>query len=217
MKNGVKKSTIGVVCCLLFSGCSLLYPDRTHTEQMDKDSDGFFVAGEDFSVVNGDPTKEVGRDKETIQERTPLTSKQEKENLRQEMLMEELKYLEEKLPESEYQHYITYAEKFPTISERIFLLRMEGVAERNEYLASRGIEVERNAISMKEESAIKNQEILVGMSKNAVMQSWGRPIRIDTAGDPSFENERWLFYNSGEPRYIFFERGKVRGWMTKND
>jgi hypothetical protein len=50
------------------------------------------------------------------------------------------------------------------------------------------------------------------MSKTQVLQSWGEPARVDIAGNPSNENERWLYSMNGASKYIYFEAGEVQGW-----
>lgn len=63
--------------------------------------------------------------------------------------------------------------------------------------------------------AIENQELIIGMPKYAVQKSWGYPVRIDVAGDPSMENERWAYNRYGEIRYVYFEQGQVKGWASE--
>lgn len=216
----IKLKRFWLVVIMLFiaiitSGCGLFLPDRSYIDEMDKDSEGYFVPGEDFPVVVGDEGV-AGRDKKTIMERTPLSQKQQRNKMLEDTLTEELLSLENDLPEQEYQHYLNHASKLPTISEKIFFLRLKGLRERNEYLSSKGyISKKDNMENLRDELAIDNQEIIVGMSKDSVIQSWGRPMRIDVAGNPNNENERWLFYNYGKQKYVFFEKGKVKGWVSE--
>jgi outer membrane protein assembly factor BamE (lipoprotein component of BamABCDE complex) len=55
-------------------------------------------------------------------------------------------------------------------------------------------------------------ELFVGMKKDDVVRNWGRPARIEVAGDPSYQNERWAFYFNGKTKNVYFENGKVQGW-----
>ncbi|MBF0209084.1 MAG: hypothetical protein HQK53_19670, partial [Oligoflexia bacterium] len=98
-----------------------------------------------------------------------------------------------------------------------FFLRLKGIRERSEYLAARAPNYREDGLTVREEVAVRNREIFLGMSKELVMQSWGRPLKIDVAGDPVRENERWLFYSYGGPKYVYFESGRVRGWASKQD
>ena len=54
----------------------------------------------------------------------------------------------------------------------------------------------------------------LNMTKEDVISSWGRPDRVDIAGKPSYENERWVYRRDGAVKYIYFEAGKVGGWTT---
>ena len=50
------------------------------------------------------------------------------------------------------------------------------------------------------------------MSKTEVQRIWGSPSRVDVAGNPKMENERWSFYHNGRVKTVFFESGRVEGW-----
>ncbi|MBF0362242.1 MAG: hypothetical protein HQK49_14595 [Oligoflexia bacterium] len=215
----VKKICLFVIfssLLIFISGCGLFLPDRSYIDEMEKNSEGYFVPGEDFPVVVGDQGTS-GRDRKSVMERTPLSQKEQRNKMLEDTLKEELTALEDGLPEQEYNHYQSYASKLPTVSEKIFFLRLKGLKERNEYLISRGFAPKKGKHSdgFRDELAINNQEIVVGMSKDAVIQSWGRPLRIDVAGNPVYENERWLFNNYGKQKFIFFENGRVKGWISE--
>ena len=59
--------SIALVGCANFA-----YPDRTFIEQMDHETDGFFVPGQDFAVVPGDNGYE--EDVDEIRQRTPASA-----------------------------------------------------------------------------------------------------------------------------------------------
>jgi hypothetical protein len=50
------------------------------------------------------------------------------------------------------------------------------------------------------------------MKKGQVMASIGRPSKVEVAGNPQDENERWLYHMNGASKYIYFESGEVQGW-----
>ncbi len=58
-----------------------------------------------------------------------------------------------------------------------------------------------------------SDEIFVGMTKSEVRSVWGGPNRVEVAGNPREENERWAFYHNGEVKYVYFEQGIVQGWQ----
>lgn len=65
------------------------------------------------------------------------------------------------------------------------------------------------------QEAIEANDIVVGMSRTEVIDSWGEPIRREVAGRGESGHERWTYgtRNSvrGE-RYLIFESGRVVGW-----
>lgn len=86
--------------------------------------------------------------------------------------------------------------------------------------ATRGISSQEKAYSDAVEELIENRDIVVGMTKKAVSQSWGDPDLVEVAGNPLYGNERWQYktYVSSsegykkELRVIYFEAGRVAGW-----
>lgn len=197
------------------SGCSLFMANRTFVDEMDKDTDGLFVPGQDFPTVQGDKGKAY-RSRKDILERTPSDGKQKELYAQELSLINELERLEDSLPEREYHHYMNYKNNFRNISEKIYFLRLSSIEERDQYLRGKNLISANNNQSWQENLAIRSQEVYVGMSKEAVTRSWGRPLRIDVAGNPQHENERWTFYQNGQTYYVFFESGQVKGWQGSN-
>lgn len=72
-------------------------------------------------------------------------------------------------------------------------------------------------------SVIEQKDIALGMDKDSVRESWGDPVTIDVAGNPSNQNERWHYveYVSSQDGYleqhrvVYFKRGEVVGWQTE--
>jgi hypothetical protein len=52
----------------------------------------------------------------------------------------------------------------------------------------------------------------MGMSKDEVLDQLGRPRKVEVAGNPANENERWGYLANGAMKYIYFESGYVEGW-----
>ena len=59
---------------------------------------------------------------------------------------------------------------------------------------------------------IRSNDVSLGMNKNDVLESMGRPLQVEIAGNPRNENERWLYDLNGASKYIYFEAGEVQGW-----
>jgi hypothetical protein len=70
-------------------------------------------------------------------------------------------------------------------------------------------------------SAIAHQDIALGMDQSQVMDAWGSPRDVETAGSNSSGAERWLYYSGNSlnygmdrPRIVYFENGQVVGWES---
>ena len=64
-------------------------------------------------------------------------------------------------------------------------------------------------------TAIETRDIVLGMTRTQVLQSWGEPTMREVAGRGQQGNERWRYGTrmslSGE-RVVIFENGRVAGW-----
>jgi hypothetical protein len=57
---------------------------------------------------------------------------------------------------------------------------------------------------------IKAGKVEVGMSKEALEQSWGWPLKINRS---SYGPEQWVFLNGIYQRYAYVRDGKVTAWQ----
>lgn len=200
----------------LFSGCAALLEERSYIDEMDRDSDGFFVAGRDFPVMNGD-SGEAFRSREEIQKRTPA-SKRSKAREDERLSLE--KELRDKLSEQDEEVLRAYqrdGQYLESDSERLYYLSMNG-EERTNYINTKIQDMsdeeafKKNSREFLKRRSVRTQEIAEGMSKNEVVELWGKPTKVEVAGHPKFENERWSFAEGGQVKRIYFEGGKVQGW-----
>jgi hypothetical protein len=63
--------------------------------------------------------------------------------------------------------------------------------------------------------AIRTRDVILGMTRQDVMASWGEPNQKEVAGRGRSGHERWTYgsrYSLGESRTVIFENGKVAGW-----
>lgn len=173
-----------------------------------------FMANRDFMVVAGDD----GRDHRSwseINSRTPATARTREEAIYQQSLKRELYYLENQLNDQQYNSYLRYRDELGSLSERIYFLRLDPRAKRS-YLQSRGLSG-RNAVISNGYAvrATAPSNISLGMKKNDISSSWGQPMFKEFAGDPSEQNERWIYSHGSTKRMIYFENGEVAGWETE--
>ncbi|MFZ4714685.1 MAG: hypothetical protein ACOYL6_13280 [Bacteriovoracaceae bacterium] len=200
-----------VISTVLFSSCALM-PDRTYSSQMGDDEDSeFMVPGEDFPIVAGD-TGSAFRSRRQILKRTPATGSEREKYYQEVSLEDELERLVEEQSEEMKDHYRLYEYKLATTSEKIYFLKLDNMSEREEYLESKGIVASASRSLASSESSIGQRSIVQGMSKSEVAGIWGQPYSVEVAGNPKYENERWIYKRRGQMDYVYFESGKVDGW-----
>jgi len=206
-----KKLTL-LTLMLSMSSCGQLMSHRDYLSEMEHDDSSFFSPREDFPVVAGD----TGKDWETHSERkqrTPASINDAQDDRSRKFLNQELSHLERKQSDSALDLYEKHKKQLGTTSERIYFLKLSPY-ERKDYLRSRGFFKDEGQVLKPHEEmfALRQSDVFAGMSKTDVMNNWGRPSRVEVAGNPSFENERWLYNVNGATKYIYFESGSVEGW-----
>ena len=196
---------------LLFTGCADFLMHREFLAEMEHDDSRMFNPNEDFPVVAGDEGRYWMSDRERKM-RTPQNPYDRENDRYNNSLKEELRSLEASQSENSAALYEKYKAKLPNVSERIYFLKLSR-AERMEYLAARGL-IDTAPIDSFAYGAMRHpaSTVAMGMSKDEVLMSFGKPARVEIAGNPSFENERWLYTQNGSMKYIYFESGRVGGW-----
>ena len=192
--------------------CTQMLTHRDYLSEMEHDDSSFYRPNQDFPVVAGD----TGRTYETSSERrnrTPASLEDKRDQRDRSYLSQELRQLESKQSENSSALYEKYKNHMGSISEKIYFLKLPSY-ERKEYLLSRGfIKSEPRSYQQSEQLlAQRTNQVSMGMSKDDVMTSLGHPSRVEVAGNPRFENERWLYSRNGASKYIYFESGRVEGW-----
>jgi hypothetical protein len=205
-----------ILALFLSTGCSL-HSSRSFLTEMEHDDSRFFDPRSDFPVVAGDA--EYGHTLEDYRSRVPASKEDQEADRINRALRAELRGLEGRQSADSLELYQQHAHRFSTVSEKIYFLRLPR-SERREYLQSRGFLDHRSrpeALVTQERQpqrrpARKSAEVGLGMSKDDVMNSLGEPVRVEVAGNPRNENERWLYQFNGATKYIYFEAGQVHGW-----
>jgi hypothetical protein len=209
--RSIQLSTL-IFLLALHSGCSGLAPGRAFIAEGGDDG-GFFNPNVDFPVVVGD-SGDYWPSEQRREGRANLSPYEL-------VLEQELRTLESRQDAETDVLYQRYRNHFSTVSERIFFLKLDP-EEREDYLISRGfIKVEptpqSGAVARRPAQAGQTksegpQAVTMGMTKEEVMHYLGRPVRVEIAGSPSEQNERWLYKTQGASKYIYFEGGAVDGW-----
>lgn len=209
------KLLLPIIFSVFFASCSFA-PQRSFLAEMEHDDSTFFEPRKDFNVIPGDEGISWRTD-DVWRARTPkdeFTLKSERE---ERAMLHHLRKLEGDQSEGAKKHYDKIKKHLPTASEKIYFLSLRGRVEREEYLAARGIDEGSQPLSKLNRSIASTGVLNLGMSKPEVEASWGEPIRVDFAGNPALENERWVYHADGAAKYIFFESGRVGGWMSASE
>ena len=191
-------------------GCAgyRLYGQRSFAQEMNRGDDSFWVPNQDFPLSAGDGGASH-RSRQEIMARTPSSLQEKAQAKEQSLLSAELVVRESHLSPKELQQYTQIKRELGSLSEKIYYLQLSP-GERLEYINMR-IPSERRPASMPTASN-RDKDISLNMTKEDVVHLWGRPSMIEIAGDPSEQNERWIFIRLRGRRTLYFESGLVRGW-----
>lgn len=104
--------------------------------------------------------------------------------------------------------------------ERLYFLSLPTFEARDRFAQTRGLGNQEETYSDEVAKTIESNDIALGMSQKAVLESWGDPDAIEGAGNQIYGYERWRYnrYISGnegyqkEMRIVYFEGGRVVGW-----
>lgn len=209
------KQVISLCCALGLSACSLF----------NRSSDsGYYPRSE----VSG--AQEFYRDKQAYEEEQSLrelgySPNQELTDIEQQRLENRmvLRRLETRLEtDRERRQYYSLKGLMKSDGERVTFLRIPTVEARERWASNRGIRARENDRSETITHLIEKNDITLGMSHKAVLESWGDPDGVEVSGNTALGNERWKYsrYISGNEGYnkqlrmIYFEAGRVVGWET---
>ncbi len=198
---------------LLFVSCSGFLPDRSFIEEMNRESDSYFVAGKDFPVVSGD-TGQAYRSREEVKKRTPASERSRMKQKEEDSLQQELLQKEADIPEEYLDQYTKDKKYLPGDSDKLYYLSL-ALSERPNYINLKKQDMQEDqgkGQDFIQKHSIHSKDLYLGMDKGQVMQAWGKPARVEIAGNPKNQNERWLFNEDGNVKQIYFENGKVEGW-----
>lgn len=207
-------SKIYILSIVLFFITSCGSLERTFVDQMNRESDGLLVPGKDFPVMGGD-TGDAYRSEEEIQLRTPASARSQSRSKNLASLKQELAIKEEALKsEEEVDQYRSDQRYLPSISDKLYYLSLAG-EERTQYIKTKreDNQVDKNGTQdLVENHSVHSGELYLGMGKDEVVKLWGKPMKVDIAGNPKNQNERWSFAEDGNTKQVYFEEGKVQGW-----
>lgn len=211
MKNMTFKAFLLVSTAALTSSCSLMLPDRSFIEEMERES--MYNPGRDFPVVAGD-TGDMRISREELQSRTPSSERARRLNKEAVSIQQELIQKEDSMEEEDKERYAMDKKFLQTDSDKLYYLSLDRF-DRRSYIETKksdlkdDLDQQRNMVQRR---SVHSKELFLGMGKDEVIEMWGKPARVEIAGNPANQNERWSFREDGNVRQVYFEGGKVQGW-----
>jgi hypothetical protein len=207
----VKINFLMIISMFISVGCTQMSGHRDYLSEMQQEDSSFYQPSEDFPVVAGD-TGRMSESRVERRSRTPASDSEFSREQDQYFLIKELATLEANQSEGAFDFYSKYKNKLTTTSEKIYFLKLP-LGERRDYLVWRGfLRPATNSLSTDRGIVQKQNQVFLGMSKEEVMNTIGAPKQVEVAGNPSHENERWLYNHNGASSYVYFESGRVEGW-----
>ncbi len=122
----------------------------------------------------------------------------------------------------EKKQYYRYKGLMLNDQERAQFLKIPTVEARERWAANRGYNQSEDGHSDQIAALIEKNDVTVGMSQKAVIESWGDPDLVEVAGNAVYGNERWRYskyVSSNEgyqkvDKFLYFEAGRLVGWET---
>ncbi len=198
---------IGIMTGL--SACSLL--------NLNSDGRGTYDPDQELSQYYSDKRQEERNRARTQLGRSPASIKEDSA-LESRITLNRLEY---RIPtKNEKALYYKYKPYILDDNARIEFLRVPSYEAKSEWLRRRKITTEVFEYPKIIQDIINNNDICLGMTRQAVQESWGEPDIKEVAGDPMYGNERWKYSTSvssengfnQETRFVFFDGGLVSGW-----
>lgn len=205
MKKHISIINLLTIISLTFlsSGCAMMIPDGNGffaDLSQEESSPGFFSPGKSFPVMTGDDGESSGNYRSLASQDNTY---------RQELLRKE-----NNLNYYELDRYKKDAKYLENDSDKIYYLSLD-LADRERYIESRkeeSLEKEDFRGNSLIKRSVHSNELYIGMNKNEVVGIWGKPAKVEIAGHPSYQNERWSFIEDGSLKQVYFEGGRVHGW-----
>ncbi|MBC7430335.1 MAG: hypothetical protein H7336_17105 [Bacteriovorax sp.] len=213
MKTSAFRALLLSSILALSTSCSLMEPSRSFIDEMEGQNDAFLAPGKDFPVVGGD-TGEMRRSREQIDARTPASERTKRLRSESNSIGLELNEKEDRLGEEERERYSRDKKFLQTDSDKLYYLSLSPY-DRGTYIDTKKSDLrddlapKRNLMA---KHSIHSSELFLGMAKAEVIEMWGKPARVEIAGNPTNQNERWSFVEDGSVKQVYFEGGKVQGW-----
>jgi hypothetical protein len=204
---------ISLLCFTNLAGCAGLH--RSSSSGYDTyDADGGPNLGRDRrEIERADARAELGLSNKSLSDNDEDAIRLRAEVLRAEHNLE---------GKQEREQYFKNKPYMKSDRDRLDFLNQPNFEARQRWLNGKGIQANGTLNPPEIQALVDNNDITVGMTKQAVRDSWGEPDLVEVAGNPIYGNERWHF--SGQTsstegyqtqnRIVFFSSGRVVGWES---
>ncbi len=205
----MKKYILAITLLGLNTACSLMQPEASYKNYED----------EEYAAYSAQKSGSLQAYDELGLSPSRRLSDDEREALDRRM---RLIRLEKSIPsESLRDQYYNYRSYMESDEEKIGFLNIPSKEGRDRFAMQKGIYFKTNKHLPTVRDAVQRSDIILGMNKDAVIESWGEPVDVEVAGSRLYGNERWRYVEyvstpegyQREERLVIFEAGKVVGWQ----
>lgn len=208
MKDYIKY-VAAVAFALALSGCAFMEPQNNYASVQEDEYAAYSAQKngtlEALDELGWSPSRRLTPEEQTVLEKRMELHRMEK-NL---------------LSEREREQYFNYKPYFEADQDRIDFLNLPSIEARDRYAMSKGVYFHANKFTPPVRDAVSKSDIILGMNKDAVIESWGEPESVEVAGSQLYGNEKWVYTEyvpssegyQKEERVVIFESGKVVGWQ----
>jgi hypothetical protein len=107
--------------------------------------------------------------------------------------------------------------------DRLTFLQLNSFDARQKWLNAKGVQASATTHPPQIQALVDVNDISVGMTKQAVRDSWGEPDLVEVSGNPLYGNERWHYSEQtsstegfhSQQRMVYFESSRVVGWESR--
>jgi len=196
---------------LSLSGCALMQPGNNYASTQEDEYAAYSAQKsgtlEALEELGWSPSRRLTPEEQSVLEKRMELHKMER-NL---------------ISEREREQYFNYKPYFENDQDRIDFLNLPNVEARDRFAMTKGIYFHANKYTPVVREAVSKSDIVLGMNKDAVIESWGEPETVEVAGSQLYGNEKWVYTEyvpssegyQKEERVVIFEGGKVVGWQKQ--
>jgi outer membrane protein assembly factor BamE (lipoprotein component of BamABCDE complex) len=201
---------IALLAALALSGCAMMDRSRDYASVQEDEYAAYAAqksgTAEALDELGWSPSRQLTSEEEEVLQKRVKLKRLEHDNL---------------TSDRERTQYFTLRPNLADDDERINFLSLPNYEARERYALQKGISSRAPAMVPEVRDAVSKSDIILGMNKEAVVDSWGEPADVEVAGNRIYGNEKWTYIQyvptpdgyDREERVVIFEAGRVVGWQ----